>query len=63
MSKKTILYLGNFLNEDIVRERKLPTSNTAGSNRIKRISEALSLSYDVKINSSAIIVGIPIATY
>lgn len=54
MSKETILYLGNYLNEDIVRERKLPTSNTAGSNRIKRIAEALSLSYEVKIISSAI---------
>ena len=54
MSKETVLYLGNFLNEEIVIERKLPTNNTAGSNRIKRISQALSLSYEVKIISSAI---------
>jgi len=54
MNKKTILYLGNFLNKDIVVERKLPTYNIAGSNRMIRISEALSLNYDVKIISPAI---------
>lgn len=54
MLKESILYLGNYLNEDIVNERKLPTNNTAGSNRIRRISEALGLIYNVKIISPAI---------
>lgn len=54
MSKECILYLGNYLTEQIVKKRKLPTNNVAGSNRILRLSEALSISYDVKIISPAV---------
>ena len=51
MLDKKIFYLGNYLSEDIALLRQLPTSNTAGSNRIKRISEALSLSHQVTVYS------------
>lgn len=42
MSVNQILYLGSYLDEDIVRERGLPSQNAAGSNRMLRISRALS---------------------
>lgn len=42
MNKEYILYLGNYLDEKIVSERKLPTNNIAGTNRMQRISSALS---------------------
>lgn len=51
MFNQKIFYLGNFLSEDIVLLRQLPTSNTAGSNRIKRISEAFNLSHQVIVYS------------
>lgn len=38
---KRILYLGAFLDEAIVAERGLRSHNAAGSNRIKRLSQAL----------------------
>ncbi|AUS05834.1 glycosyltransferase [Pseudotamlana carrageenivorans] len=44
-NKEYILYLGNFLNEKIVGERKLPTNNPAGSNRMNRIAQALTKHY------------------
>lgn len=40
-SSKRILYLGSFLDEAIVAERGLRSHNAAGSNRIKRLSQAL----------------------
>lgn len=36
-----VLYIGNYLNEAIVKERGLPTRNPAGSNRMRRIAEAI----------------------
>ncbi len=40
-SAEYTLYIGNYLNENIVKERGLPTFNTAGSNRMRRIAEAI----------------------
>ncbi len=36
-----ILYVGGFLNEEIVKSRRIPTRNPAGSNRMHRIANAL----------------------
>ena len=36
-----ILYIGNYLDEVVVKERGLPTRNPAGSNRMRRIAEAI----------------------
>ncbi|WP_372757566.1 glycosyltransferase [Mariniflexile sp.] len=63
--KEYILYLGNYLNEFVVNERELPTNNPAGSNRMHRIAQALSVHYNpvivspgvslnIKLNKSAI---------
>lgn len=41
MRKEYILYLGNYLDEQIVQKRGLPSHNVAGTNRIHRISKAL----------------------
>ena len=49
-----ILYLGNYLDEQIVKERNLPTNNVAGSNRIRRISEALSYYYSIIVVSPGV---------
>lgn len=35
-----VLYLGNYLNEEIIRERELPFRNAAGSNRMYRLASA-----------------------
>ena len=53
-TKEHILYLGNYLNERIVKERNLPTSNVAGTNRIQRLSEALSLYYSIIVVSPGV---------
>jgi glycosyltransferase involved in cell wall biosynthesis len=39
---KYILYVGNYLDEAVIEERGLPTRNPAGSNRMRRLAEALS---------------------
>lgn len=39
--KEYVIYVGGFLNEQIVKERNLPTRNPAGSNRMQRIADAL----------------------
>ena len=36
-----ILYIGNYLDETIVKQRGLPSRNPAGSNRMRRIAEAI----------------------
>ena len=36
-----ILYIGNYLDEVVIKKRGLPSRNAAGSNRIHRIANAL----------------------
>lgn len=49
-----VLYLGNYLDAEIVRERGLPGHNTAGSNRMRRLAGALAAAgYSPIIVSSA----------
>lgn len=40
-NKEHILYVGGYLNEGIVNQRGLPSRNSAGSNRMHRIANAL----------------------
>lgn len=40
-NREYILYVGGFLNEGIVNERGLPSRNSAGSNRMHRIANAI----------------------
>lgn len=40
-SSDYILYIGQYLNEEIVKQRELPTFNVAGSNRMYRLANAL----------------------
>jgi glycosyltransferase involved in cell wall biosynthesis len=52
--KQYVLYLANYLDEQIVNERNLPTNNVAGTNRIQRLSEALSLNYSIIVVSPGV---------
>lgn len=53
-NKINILYLANYIDEDIFFSRSLNSRNVAGSNRILRIATALSLNNNVSIISPAI---------
>ena len=50
--KDYILYIGNYLDENIVSERGLPTRNPAGSNRMLRLASSLQSS-----NKSTVIIS------
>ena len=54
MRKDNVLYLGNYLDEQIVKERGLPTNNIAGTNRMQRLTEALNFKYNTLIVSPGV---------
>ena len=54
MKKENVLYLGNYLDESIIKTRGLPTRNVAGTNRMHRIAQALNVRFQTLIVSPGI---------